>query len=130
MNNTSKNFIWLGIIAFIAVMAYQSYVKRNPVEKVVDRETEFVDNVEEILLDLPESEYKGNSLANGASPFEVLYGRRLNSSTDHSLTIKTRVPAMWWFFLNKLMMIRLYETITLILIPYISFRIFQMQLVM
>ena len=85
-----------------SVMAYQSYVKRNPVEKVVDREPEFVDNVEEILLDLPESEYKGNSLANGASPFEVLYGPGLNSSTDHSLTIKNQGSSDVVVFLKQI----------------------------
>src|SRR6056297_2512544 len=102
MNNTSKNFIWLGIIAFIAVMAYQSYVKRNPVDKVVDSEPEFVDNVEEIILDLPESEYKGNSLSNGTSPFEILYGPGQHSSTDHSLTIKNQGSSDVVVFLKQI----------------------------
>ncbi|MGY5846607.1 hypothetical protein ACW6QP_04245 [Salegentibacter sp. HM20] len=102
MNNNSKNFIWLGIIAFILVMGYQSYVKRNPVEKAVDSEPEFVDNVEEILLDLPESEYKGNSLTNGASPFGILYGPGKHSPTDHTLTIRNQGSSDVVVFLKQI----------------------------
>lgn len=90
MNNTSKNFIWLGLLVFIALMAYQSYLKRNPVVRDVDEEKEFVDSFEETVLEKPESEFKGNQLENGASPFDIIYGKGLSSSTDNTLTIKNQ----------------------------------------
>ncbi len=90
MKNTSKSFIWFGIIAFIAIVAYQSYLKRNPIIKDVDEELDFVDNVENIVVEEPESEFLGNQLSNGESPFSAIYGEGLSDKNDNTLTIKNQ----------------------------------------
>lgn len=90
MNSTSKNFIWLGIIAFVAVMAYQSYLKRNPVEKSVDKDVEFVHQVETIIQKKPVSQYLGNQLTNGESPFNIIYGDAEIAQNDNTLTIRNQ----------------------------------------
>jgi Tfp pilus assembly major pilin PilA len=101
MNNTSKSFIWLGLIAFIAIMAYQSYIKRNPIIKNIDQDKEFVDNIESIVLEKPESEYPGNQLNNGESPFDVVYGKGFTANTDHTLTIKNQSASDVVVFLKR-----------------------------
>ena len=82
--------IWLAIIAFIAIMAYRSYLKRNPVEKDVDQDTEMVDHVESMVLEEPESEFKGNQLHNGASPFDKVYGDGQFSDNSNTLLVKNQ----------------------------------------
>lgn len=90
MKSTSKNFIWFGIIAFIAIVAYQSYLKRNPIIKDVDEKPDFVDTVENIVVEEAESEYLGNQLNNGESPFSSIYGENLTANNDNTLTIKNQ----------------------------------------
>jgi len=101
MNSTSKSFIWLGLIAFIAIMAYQSYIKRNPIVKNIDQDTEFVDNIESIVIEKPDSEYPGNQLNNGESPFDVVYGKGFTANTDHTLTIKNQSASDVVVFLKR-----------------------------
>ncbi len=84
MKNTSKSFIWFGIIAFIAIVAYQSYLKRNPLTKDVDEKLDFVDALENIVVEEPESEYLGHQLTNGESPFSSIYGENLTANNDKS----------------------------------------------
>lgn len=85
---TLNKGIWLAIIAFIAVMAYRSYLKRNPVEKQVDQDKEMVDHVEEMVLKKPESEFKGNQLPNGSSPFDKVYGEGYYSDNSNTLLVR------------------------------------------
>ncbi|MCZ2845122.1 MAG: hypothetical protein O2U61_01270 [Candidatus Bathyarchaeota archaeon] len=85
-----NNGIWLAIIAFIVLMAYRSYLKRNPVEKDVDQDTEMVDHVESFVLEEPESEFKGNQLLNGSSPFDKVYGDGQFSDNSNTLLVKNQ----------------------------------------
>ena len=101
MKNTSKSFIWLGLLVFIAIMAYQSYLKRNPIIKDVDNDTEFVDNIESIVLEKPKTQYPGNHLNNGESPFDVVYGKGFTANTDHTLTIKNQSSSDVVVFLKR-----------------------------
>ncbi|GGG23190.1 hypothetical protein GCM10011532_02890 [Christiangramia forsetii] len=71
-------------------MAYQSYLKRNPVEKSVDQEEKFVDQVETIIQEEPESEFLGNQLNNGESPYNSIYGEPEIEVNDNTLTIKNQ----------------------------------------
>jgi hypothetical protein len=90
MKSVVKNGFWLAIIAFILVMGYRSYLKRNPVEKHVDQDIEMVDHVEAMVLEEPESEYNGNQLTNGSSPFDKVYGSGLTSNTSNTLLVKNQ----------------------------------------
>lgn len=91
----NKNYtplILVGILA-IAFFAYRSYLNRNPVEKNVDEEVETIDQIEEIISSgplSPKSEYLDNSLENGTSPFDKLYGKGKYSKTKHSLLVNNQ----------------------------------------
>ena len=87
MKQQSKIIIWLGVIAAIGIFAYSSYLKRNPIEKDVDYDKDIIDRVETMVAEEPESEYLGNKLENGSSPFDQLYGEGVYSNTRHSLKI-------------------------------------------
>lgn len=84
------SLILMGILA-IGFFAYRSYLKRNPTNKNLEEERDFVDQVENIATAgplEPESEYEGNNLKDGDSPFDVLYGKGAYSKADNSLVIK------------------------------------------
>ncbi len=85
-----SNGIWLAIIAFLIIMGYRSYLKRNPVEKNVDQEVEFVDKVETLVLEEIKSEYEGNQLPNGDSPFDAVYGKGKYADTKNELRVKNQ----------------------------------------
>lgn len=85
-----NNGIWLAVIAFLVVMGYRSYLKRNPVERNVDQDVEFVDEVETLVHEAPESKYKGNQLQNGSSPFDAVYGKGEYADTDNNLSVKNQ----------------------------------------
>lgn len=91
MTNKTKSYTLLvGLIALF-YFSYRSYLKRNPIEKNLEEETDVVDVVEEVITSSPLepiSEYQGNSLEDGASPFDALYGKGKYAKTSHSLTIK------------------------------------------
>ncbi len=87
---TLSKGIWLAIIAFIAVMAYRSYLKRNPVEKQVDQDKEIVDHVEEMVLNKPESRFKDHQLPNGSSPFDNVYGDGQFSNNSNTLLVRNQ----------------------------------------
>lgn len=87
MKHRIKAIFWLVLIAAIGIFAYRSYLKRNPIEKDVDYDTDMVDEVETIVAEEPESKYLGNQLQNGDSPFDILYGKGLYADTENSLKI-------------------------------------------
>lgn len=87
MKQQTKTIFWLGLIAVIGFFAYSSYLKRNPIEKDVDYDKDIIDKVETIVAEEPISEYIGNKLENGSSPFDELYGKGVYSVTRHSLKI-------------------------------------------
>lgn len=87
MKQGTKTIFWLGLIAAIAIFAYSSYLKRNPIEKDIDYDNDIIDKVENIVAEVPVSEYLGNKLENGASPYDELYGKGVYAETRHSLKI-------------------------------------------
>jgi hypothetical protein len=87
MKQQNKIIIWLGLIVAIGIFAYSSYLKRNPIEKDVDYDKDLIDKVEVIVAEEPESEYLGNKLENGVSPYDELYGKGVYADTENSLTI-------------------------------------------
>ncbi|WP_026809547.1 hypothetical protein [Arenibacter latericius] len=87
MKQQTKTIFWLGLIAVTGIFAYSSYLKRNPIEKDVDYDKDIIDKVETIVVEKPVSEYLGNKLENGASPYDVLYGQSVYAETRHSLKI-------------------------------------------
>lgn len=87
MKQQTKTIFWLGLIASISFFAYSSYLKRNPIEKAVDYDKDIIDKVETVVVEEPVSEFLGNMLKNGASPYDELYGKGVYSETQHSLKI-------------------------------------------
>lgn len=87
MKQQTKTVFWLGLIAAIGLFAYSSYLKRNPIDKSVDYDKDIIDRVETIVAEEPESEYLGNILENGASPYDELYGKGVYSKAENSLKI-------------------------------------------
>jgi hypothetical protein len=83
------------------VMAYRSYLKRNPVERSLEQEVEFVDNVEKLVLE-QDLKYKGNQLQNGSSPFDLVYGEGKYSDTDNTLRIKNQSGSDVVVFLKRI----------------------------
>lgn len=93
MKKEHKNRLILLVILALLFFAYRSYLKRNPAEKDVSEDKEIIDKVEDIVTHSPlepKSEYEGNSLANGDSPFAPIYGNGVYRDTDHSLLIKNQ----------------------------------------
>ena len=89
----SKNKIYLIGILVIAFFAYRSYINRNPIEKNVDEESQIIDHIEEVVTSgplNPKSEYLDNTLENGSSPFDRLYGKGKYSNTKHSLLVNNQ----------------------------------------
>ena len=82
MKQQTKTVFWLGLIAAIGLFAYSSYLKRNPIDKSVDYDKDIIDRVETIVAEEPESEYLGNKLENGASPYDELYGNGVNAHRE------------------------------------------------
>jgi len=93
MKDNKRVLIILIAILAIVFLTYRSYLKRNPIERGLEKNKDLIDKVEEIALSGPlekKSEFKGNSLENGSSPFDNLYGKGIYQNTQHSLTIKNQ----------------------------------------
>lgn len=86
MKESNKTVIWLVLIAIIGLLAYSSYIKRNPVIKNVDEKKDIVDEVEAIILET-KTEYSRNQLENGISPYDIIYGKGLYVDSENSLKI-------------------------------------------
>ncbi|MDX5427931.1 MAG: hypothetical protein LPK79_07495 [Bacteroidota bacterium] len=85
-----KIFYVLAGILVLGFFGYRSYIKRNPIDRSLEQNKDLTDHFEEVISSNPiqaESKYLGNSLEDGDSPFDQLYGEGLYSSTDHSLEI-------------------------------------------
>ena len=87
MKENKRTIILLGIIAFIALFSYKSYIKRNPIEKDIDQKKDFIEQVETIVAEKPKSKYNGNHLENGTSTFDVIYGKGIYSKTSNFLKV-------------------------------------------
>ena len=93
MKENKKIVIILIAILALGFIAYRSYLKRNPKEISLEENKDLIDKVEEIAVSGPLSkttEYPGNSLENGSSPFDNLYGKGIYHDTKNSLTIKNQ----------------------------------------
>jgi len=88
----SPRFILVALIA-LGFFAYRSYLKRNPQDRSLETDKDFISEVEEIAVSGPlakSSEYEGNRLMDGNSPFDNVYGRGIYNDTQHSLRVNNR----------------------------------------
>ena len=93
MKENKRILIILITILALGFIAYRSYLKRNPNEINLEEDKDLIDKVEEIAVSGPLSkttEYPGNSLENGSSPFDKLYGKGIYHDTKNSLTAKNQ----------------------------------------
>jgi len=77
----------------LSFFAYRSYLKRNPENRSLETEKDLISQVEDIAVSGPlekHSEYEGNRLTDGASPFDNVYGRGRYADTQHSLRVNNR----------------------------------------
>lgn len=80
-------------LLIIGFIGYRSYLKRNPYDRSVDENKDIVDAIEATVTSGPIkkiSQYYGNSLKNGSSPFDNLYGKGIYTSTKNQLIVKNQ----------------------------------------
>lgn len=93
MKENRKLLLILTAILAILFFAYRSYLKRNPSEINLEQDKDYIDKFEDVAISGPlekKSEYEGNSLDNGSSPFNPIYGKGLYRNTQHSLKIRNQ----------------------------------------
>lgn len=93
MKENKRILIVLIAILALGFIAYRSYLKRNPNEKNLEENIGIIDKVEEIAVSGPlskTSEYLGNNLENGSSPFDELYGKGIYHDTQNTLSVKNQ----------------------------------------
>ena len=89
MESFNKVKFAIGAILILGFFGYRSYIKRNPIERNVEQTEDITDKFEAMTLDI-KSEYSGNSLKNGDSPFDNLNGKGKYFNTNNSLLIKNQ----------------------------------------